>query len=68
MSGVLVAERAQNGAVIDFDIYHDARVNADVMGSYARVLADAPPVFWTPANGATISSAMSSPRRSMAGR
>lgn len=37
--------------VFDFDIYADSRVGEDVQGDYARTLADAPDIFWTPANG-----------------
>jgi cytochrome P450 len=37
--------------VFDFDIYADARIGEDVQGDYARTLADAPDIFWTPANG-----------------
>lgn len=37
--------------VFDFDIYADPRITDDVQGSYAATLADAPPIFWTPANG-----------------
>lgn len=37
--------------VFDFDIYADPRIGEDVQGTYAAALADAPPVFWTRANG-----------------
>lgn len=37
--------------VFDFDIYADPRIGEDVQGSYAATLADAPEIFWTPANG-----------------
>jgi cytochrome P450 len=37
--------------VFDFDIYADRRVTDDVQGSYARAIADAPDVFYTPRNG-----------------
>lgn len=37
--------------VFPFDIYADPRITADVQGSYVAALADAPDVFWTPANG-----------------
>ncbi len=37
--------------VFDFDIYADPRIGEDVQGDYARTLADAPDIFWTPANG-----------------
>jgi cytochrome P450 len=37
--------------VFDFDIYGDHRVDQDVQGSYAKILRDAPDVFWTPRNG-----------------
>lgn len=37
--------------VFDFDIYADPRVTSDVQRSYAAAIADAPPIFWTPANG-----------------
>lgn len=37
--------------VFDFDIYADPRVTSDVQGSYAAAIADAPTIFWTPANG-----------------
>lgn len=37
--------------VFEFDIYADPRVEDDVQGSYARALADAPDIFWTPHNG-----------------
>ena len=37
--------------VFDFDIYADPRINSDVQGSYAAAIADAPDIFWTPANG-----------------
>lgn len=37
--------------VFDFDIYADPRITDDVQGSYARALADAPDIFWSPANG-----------------
>lgn len=37
--------------LFDFDIHGDARVGEDVQGDYARALADAPDIFWTPANG-----------------
>jgi cytochrome P450 len=37
--------------VFDFDIYCDPRVDQDVQGSYARILREAPDVFWTPRNG-----------------
>ena len=37
--------------VFDFDIYGDQRVDQDVQGSYAKILGEAPDVFWTPRNG-----------------
>ena len=37
--------------VFKFDIYADPRVTEDVQGSYARILANAPDVFYTPLNG-----------------
>jgi cytochrome P450 len=37
--------------VFDFDIYADPRIGEDVQGTYAKALADAPPVFWTTKNG-----------------
>jgi cytochrome P450 len=37
--------------IFDFDIYADPRITADVQGSYAEVLKDAPDLFFTPANG-----------------
>jgi cytochrome P450 len=37
--------------IFDFDIYADPRVNEDVQGSYAKLLAEAPDVFYTRANG-----------------
>ncbi|MFM6853079.1 MAG: cytochrome P450 [Sphingopyxis sp.] len=37
--------------VFNFDIHGDARIGQDVQGDYARVLASAPDLFWTPANG-----------------
>ena len=37
--------------VFDFDIYADPRINSDVHGSYVAALAQAPDIFWTPANG-----------------
>lgn len=37
--------------VFDFDIYGDGRINEDVQGSYAAVMAQAPDIFWTPRNG-----------------
>ena len=37
--------------VFPFDIYADSRVSSDVQGSYAAAIADAPDIFWTPANG-----------------
>lgn len=37
--------------VYDFDIYADARVSSDVQRTYAEAIADAPDIFWSPANG-----------------
>lgn len=37
--------------VFDFDIYADPRITSDVQGTYAATLADAPDIFWSPANG-----------------
>lgn len=37
--------------VFDFDIYADPRVTSAVHDSYAAAIADAPDIFWTPANG-----------------
>jgi len=37
--------------VFAFDIYADPRIEDDVQGSYARALAGAPDIFWTPLNG-----------------
>lgn len=37
--------------VFDFDIYADPRITSDVQGSYVAAIADAPDIFWTPANG-----------------
>ena len=44
-------EHVSPDRVFDFDIYADPRVTEDVQASYARILADAPDVFWTPQNG-----------------
>ncbi len=37
--------------VYDFDIYADERVSSDVQRTYAEAVADAPDIFWSPANG-----------------
>lgn len=37
--------------VFDFDIYADPRIGEDVQGTYVATIADAPEIFWTPANG-----------------
>ncbi|WP_199554213.1 cytochrome P450 [Sandaracinobacteroides hominis] len=37
--------------VFDFDIYADPRIESDVHTSYVAALAQAPDIFWTPANG-----------------
>ncbi|MFC4295878.1 cytochrome P450 [Novosphingobium tardum] len=37
--------------VYNFDIYADERVSSDVQRSYAEAIADAPDIFWSPANG-----------------
>ena len=37
--------------VYDFDIYADGRVSSDVQRTYAEAIADAPDIFWSPANG-----------------
>jgi cytochrome P450 len=37
--------------VFAFDIYADPRIGDDVQGSYSKVLADAPDIFWSPLNG-----------------
>jgi cytochrome P450 len=37
--------------VFAFDIYADPRIGDDVQGTYARALADAPDIFWSPLNG-----------------
>lgn len=37
--------------VYDFDIYADARISSDVQRTYAAAIADAPDIFWSPANG-----------------
>jgi cytochrome P450 len=40
-----------DGVVHDFDTYRDADFLRDPFGRAAQILADAPPVFWTPRNG-----------------
>jgi len=37
--------------VYNFDIYHDEQLKKNLHASYARVHREAPPVFYTPANG-----------------
>jgi cytochrome P450 len=37
--------------VYDFDIYNDEQIRKDLHASYARLHREAPPVFYTPANG-----------------
>lgn len=37
--------------VFEFNIFGDARFEEDVQDSYARAVADAPDIFWTPHNG-----------------
>ena len=37
--------------IFDFDIYNDPGIRRDLHHEYARLLDQAPPIFWTPANG-----------------
>jgi cytochrome P450 len=37
--------------VFHFDIYQDAQLKRDLHAAYARLHREAPPLFWTPANG-----------------
>src|SRR3546814_2808967 len=37
--------------VHDFDIYNDDQIKRDLHAAYARLHREAPPVFYTPANG-----------------
>jgi cytochrome P450 len=37
--------------IFDFDIYADPRITSDVQRTYAAAVADAPTIFWSPANG-----------------
>lgn len=37
--------------VFEFDIYEDAQIKRDLHAAYARLQREAPPVFYTPANG-----------------
>jgi cytochrome P450 len=40
-----------DAVVYDFDSYRDAEFLQDAFGRAAQILAEAPPVFWTPRNG-----------------
>lgn len=46
-----VPDHVDAALVHDFDIYEDAGIRRDLHREYARLLDDAPPIFWTPANG-----------------
>ena len=50
-SGGTVPDHVPPHLVYDFDIYADPRIGSDVQTSYASAIADAPDIFWTPANG-----------------
>jgi cytochrome P450 len=55
MSTVQKVERPDHvptGRVVDFDFYRDARYEpGDPHAGIAKLVAEAPPVFWTPQNG-----------------
>lgn len=46
-----IPDHVPPGLVFDFDIYADDRVSSDVQRTYAEAIADAPDIFWSPANG-----------------
>jgi hypothetical protein len=37
--------------VFDFDMYNDTQLSTDLHAGYARLHKEAPPLFYTPANG-----------------
>lgn len=45
------APERTRGPVYDFDYVQDAAIATDVHAAYWQLKQDAPPVFWTPANG-----------------
>lgn len=47
----VIPSNVKHEQVFEFDIYHDSRIGDDVQGSYAKAIADAPDIFWTPLNG-----------------
>lgn len=48
---ISVPEHVLPEHVVDFDFYNDARYQPDVHEGIARIVAESPPVFWTPRHG-----------------
>lgn len=46
-----VPDHVPDNLIYDFDIYNDEQIKRDLHAAYARLHREAPPVFYTPANG-----------------
>ena len=46
-----IPDHVQPAHVVDFDFYNDPRYHPDIHEGIARIVAESPPVFWTPRYG-----------------
>lgn len=48
---ISIPDHVHSDYVVDFDFYNDPRYSPDVHEGIAQIVAESPPVFWTPRNG-----------------